>query len=175
MIETLEPGPLESLRLILVPISLKYADIIFQEFTPEITRFMHPKPPEAIGETMRFIRDAIQRMKAGTELTLVILKKENWEFLGVCGIHQIHTETPELGIWTKKTAHGCGYGREAIHCLKTWADENLEYDYLSYPVDKHNIPSRKIPESLGGKVAREYEQMNLSNQVLRVAEYRIFR
>jgi ribosomal-protein-alanine N-acetyltransferase len=175
MMNTLEPVSLESARLMLAPIAFNYTDVIFQEFTAEITRFMHPKPATAIGETTQFIRDAIQRIRNGTDLTCVILKKDNAEFLGVCGIHQIHTETPELGIWTKKSAHGCGYGREAIHCLKAWADENLEYEYLSYPVDKRNLPSRKIPESLGGKVYREYEQMNLSSQLLDLVEYRIYR
>ncbi|MGA7932310.1 MAG: GNAT family N-acetyltransferase [Kovacikia sp.] len=172
---TLEPVLLESPRLILAPISLEHADTIFQEFTAEITRFMHPKPPQAIDETMQFIRDAIRHQENGTDLTLVILKKGDSEFIGVCGVHQINTETPELGIWTKKNAHGYGYGREAIRYLKAWTDENLEYNYLSYPVDKRNIPSRKIPESLGGKVYREYEQLNLSGQLLDLVEYRIYR
>lgn len=36
--------------------------------------------------------------------------------------------------------------------IKAWADKNLDYDYLIYPVCKDNIPSRKIAESLGGTV-----------------------
>ncbi len=136
---------------------------------------MFPKPAKKVNETMRYIRDAIRRRETGTELTFVILKKENGEFLGVCAVHQLHTDTPELGIWTKKSAHGNGYGREAIHCLKAWADENLDYESLSYPVDKRNIPSRKIPESLGGRIVREFRQINLSGNLLDQVEYRIYR
>ncbi|MEH2435865.1 MAG: GNAT family N-acetyltransferase [Nostoc sp.] len=83
--------------------------------------------------------------------------------------------TPELGIWLKKSAHGHGFGREAIHVLKDWVDKNLEYNYLSYPVDKRNIPSRKIAESLRGKIFREFQQINKSGYLLDEVEYRIYK
>ncbi|NJP10543.1 MAG: GNAT family N-acetyltransferase [Leptolyngbyaceae cyanobacterium RU_5_1] len=166
---------LESSRLLLKPISLDFRDEIFREFTSEVTTYMHPKPAESPEETEHFIRKAIQLRQDGTDLILVILRKNNLEFVGVCGIHHLNTHTPELGIWTKKSSQGNGYGREAIHRLKQWADESLSYTYLSYPVDKRNIPSRKIPESLGGRVAREFQQTNLSGNVLDEVEYRIYR
>ncbi len=171
-LETIE---LESDRLVLKPISLAYTDVIFQEFTAIVTLYMFPKPAEHVNETMTFIRDAVNRRQHGTELTLVILKKNTSEFLGVCAIHQLNTDTPNLGIWLKVAAQGHGYGREAIHRLKDWADENLEYEYLLYPVDKRNIPSRKIPESLKGKPYREFTQLNLSGNLLEIVEYRIRR
>ena len=113
---------LRSDRLLLRPISLEYTDPIFQEFTPEVTRYMYPKPAETIHDTMRFIRNSIRQWEQGTDLTLVIVEKTSQEFLGVCAVHKIHTDTPELGIWTKKSAWGKRVGREAIHCLKQWVD-----------------------------------------------------
>lgn len=165
---------LESDRLRLQPISLDYQQDIFVEFTDEITAYMFPKPAETIQETERFIKTAIQQCKRGTDFTLVILKKENLEFLGVCSIHRIHTDTPEIGIWTKKSAHGHGYGREAIHRLRAWLIQNVDHEYLVYTVDKQNIPSRKIPESLGGKAIREFEKLSLSGKMLHLIEYRIY-
>lgn len=165
---------LESDRLVLKTIDFSYTEVIFQEFTAEIAAYMYPKPAQTIDETQRFIRDSIRHWQNGIDLTLVILRKETLEFLGVCALHRVHTETPEIGIWTKKAAHGHGYGREAVHCLKDWADEHLEYQYLSYPVVKQNISSRKIPESLGGRVVREFQQMNLSGKLLDEVEYRIY-
>ncbi len=106
---------------------------------------------------------------------LVILKKNTLEFLGICSVDPIDTETPELGIWIKKSDHGNSFGREAIYALKDWVDKNLEYKYLSYPVDKRNIPSRKIPESFGGKVFREFQQTNKSGNLLNEVEYRIYK
>lgn len=165
---------LECDRLRLQSISLDYQQDIFLEFTDEITEYMFPKPAETLQETERFIKTAIQQCKRGTDLTFVILKKENREFLGVCGVHRVHTDTPEIGIWTKKAAHGHGYGREAIHCLANWLKQNIDYDYLVYTVDKKNIPSCKIPESLGGRASREFEKLSLSAKMLNLIEYRIY-
>ncbi|WP_341528739.1 GNAT family N-acetyltransferase [Nostoc sp. UHCC 0302] len=173
--ENLETVLLESKRLMLQAISLEYADSVFREFTSEITTFMYPKPAQSIRETEKIIKDMIQQRENKTDLVLVILKKDNLEFLGICEVGAIDTDTPELGIWLKKLAHGFGFGREAISVLKNWVDKNLKYNYLSYPVDKRNIPSRKIAESLGGRVFREFQQINNSGNLLDEIEYRIYK
>nr|WP_322652524.1 GNAT family N-acetyltransferase [Nostoc sp. CmiVER01]MDZ8121175.1 GNAT family N-acetyltransferase [Nostoc sp. CmiVER01] len=136
---------------------------------------MYPKPVQSFSETENIIKDMILQRENHTDLVLVILKKEHLEFLGICEVGAIDTHTPELGIWLKKSAHGHGFGREAIHALKGWVDKNLEYNYLSYPVDKRNIPSRKIAESLGGKIFREFQQINESGYLLDEVEYRIYK
>jgi len=74
----------------------------------------------------------------------------------------------------KKSAHGNKYGREAVRGLKEWIDDHMKYRYISYPVDRKNIPSRKIPESLGGIVEAEYEKESQSGNILDVVEYRIY-
>lgn len=160
-------------RLSLVPVSRDYAQDIYREFTKEITTFMYPKPADKIEETYKFIDESIVKNNAGKQLQIVILDKKSKEFLGCGGLHEIDTRTPELGIWIKKSAHGNRYGREAIAGLEKWAQENLDFDYIKYPADKRNISSRKIPESLGGVIAREYKQKNLSGNELDEVEYRI--
>jgi len=162
-------------RLVLLPISQKYKEEIFREFTKEITTYMYPRPPQDIVETEEFINDSLGEIQTGNHLVLVILKKDSQEFLGCTGIHDIHSKHPELGIWLKKSAQGKGYGLEAITALKRWADENLDYEYLIYDVDKANSPSRRIPEKLGGQITREYDKTNLSGRVLYILEYKIFR
>ncbi|MBD2203955.1 GNAT family N-acetyltransferase [Calothrix sp. FACHB-1219] len=166
---------IESKRLLLVPISPAYREIIFQEFTPEVTEYTYAVPSANIAQTDKFIRQSIQETENGTELILVILLKETKEFIGCAGLHAINTNTPELGIWTKKSAHGNYYGREAISALKAWAEENLDYEYLRYPVDKRNISSRKIPESLGGIIATEYDKINLGGKRLHTVEYWLYK
>jgi RimJ/RimL family protein N-acetyltransferase len=165
---------IESDRLRLLPTSEEYAREVFHNFTPAITEFMFPAPPNAIEETLAFLRGAHESILAGTDLQVVILLKEDEEFLGHGGIHHVDTRTPELGIWIKLSAHGDGYGREAVTALAEWALENLEFDYLIYPVDRRNLPSRKIPESLGGRIEAEYEVTNESGDVLDIVEYRIY-
>lgn len=160
-------------RLKLKPISLVYKDIIFAEFTPEITTYMYPRPAKHISETIEFIDRSITELKSGQTLQTVILKKPS-EFLGCAGLHNIETKTPELGIWIKKSAHGHKYGQEAMQGLKDWADKNLDYKYILYPAEKDNIPSRKVAELLGGKVGRRYQQKNLSGCRQNMFEYRIY-
>jgi [ribosomal protein S5]-alanine N-acetyltransferase len=161
-------------RLLLVPIDMSYADIIFQEFTPEITTYMGPKSPDKIEETQEFITNSIEEMKAGTDIIVVILNKETKEFLGCSGMHRITTKTPETGIWIKKSAHGNKYGREAVTSLKEWTDKNFSYDHIIYPVDKDNVGSRKIAESLGGEIKAEQKVENMSGNILNEVIYWIY-
>ncbi|HJO96085.1 MAG TPA: GNAT family N-acetyltransferase [Victivallales bacterium] len=165
---------IEGKRIVLQSRLNNFTETIFHEFSKEITRFMYPKPADKIDETLEFINNSINNMKTNSELILAITKKYNSEFLGCCGLHIKETpDTPELGIWLKKSAHGNKYGQEAIKTLIDWCKENIEFDYLIYPVDKKNIPSRKIPESLGGTIFREEIVKTMNNTYLDEVIYKI--
>lgn len=164
---------IETKNLILVEMNLDYVEDIFREFTEEITVYMNPGPPQKIEDTISFVTKSIQNNKQKIDLNVFILSKKKREFLGNAGLCEINTPTPVLGIWIKKSAHGHGYGLEAIKGLKEWAERNLSYDYLRYPVMPDNYPSRRIPESLGGQVGSEYDKINLKGQKVHLLEYRI--
>jgi [ribosomal protein S5]-alanine N-acetyltransferase len=160
-------------NLLLKAITLDYQRNIFKEFTSEITTHMFPTPAKKIEETIEFIETSIKNNQSGKEFLIVILDNQTKEFLGCSGLHKIDTKHPELGIWIKKSAHGNAYGKETIIALKDWAEQNLDYEYLVYPVVDVNYASRRIPEFLGGKVSREYDEvMNGRNQHL--LEYHIY-
>lgn len=165
---------IETENLYLQSNALKYQDVIFVEFTPEITTYMMPKSATDISETIAFIETAMKENKEGRSFQIVVLNKKSGEFLGCGGMHNIDQPTPELGIWIKKSAHGHGYGKEAMVALKEWADQNLNYEYILYPVAVQNIPSRKIPEFLGGTIVKEYDQVNMSGNKLHFVEYHIY-
>jgi len=164
----------ESKRLLLVPISMQYKDEIFQEFSEDITIFMYPAPAKDISETEEFIENSLKSLADNSSLRLVILAKNSQEFFGCADLNCINSKTPEMGVWLKKSAHGKGYGKEAMTAIKKWADENLDYDYILYPVADKNIPSRKIPESLGGKVERELDKKGMGGNEYHCLEYRIY-
>lgn len=164
---------IETKRLWLKSIGMEYKDDIFREFTSEITTYMFPRPAEKIEETIDFIKSSIKENKEGTNLQLVIVNKENKDFLGCAGLHNIETDTPELGVWIKKSAQDHAFGKEAMVSLKEWADKNLDFNYILYPVVEENYPSRKIPEYLGGKIFREYDEINMSGKKHHLLEYRI--
>lgn len=160
-------------RLLLKPISLECKADIFLEFTAEITTYMFPAPAHDISETEGFIENAVKKLKNGIDLLLVISEKSSQEFLGCTGLHNLNSKYPELGIWLKKSAHHYGYGLEAITALKEWAGKNLDYEYLIYPVDRDNFASRRIPEYLNGKLAKEYDKVSQSGRILHIKEYQI--
>jgi RimJ/RimL family protein N-acetyltransferase len=172
------PNPLDliidSERLRLVPVAEEYAGPMWQEFTAEITTFMYPAPAEEINDSVSYIRESRERMAVGEEFSAAILLKATGEFLGGCGLHHIDGDTPELGIWIKRPAHGHAYGREAVTAMASWAFANLSVRYLIYPVDRLNIASRMIPESLGAIIEAEYQKTNASGRVLDLIEYRIY-
>ena len=167
----LSAARIETERLVLLPISLQWKEDIFREFNEEITHYLMGKPAKNVAETEAFIASAIEDMEKGEELVFVITQREDNAFLGCCDIHRLQTTTPEMGIWLKKSAHGKGYGLEAMRALKQWMDEHLEYEYITYPVDRDNKASRKLIEALGGTVQKEYEKESLSGNILHAVEY----
>jgi [ribosomal protein S5]-alanine N-acetyltransferase len=163
-----------SSRVTLRSISQNDIDTIFKEFTESIAKYMHPSPPQARSDTEHFISMSLEKMRSGQEICAVIELNSSKEFLGCCGIHTNSSpNTPELGVWIKKSAHGKKYGREAVMKLKTWADEMLEYEYLIYPVSKENSASRKIAEALGGSVFKEQEVSKKTGEKLFQVVYKI--
>ena len=135
-------------RLFLVPIDLKYDQEIFREFDIEVTKYMTPVPAKDISETHKFITSSIEKCKNQTDMYLIILNKNTQEFIWCIWLHKIDTTIPEFWIRTKKSSHGNKYGQEAIQWLYQRAQENIEADYIIYPVDHHNIASCKLPEIL---------------------------
>ena len=165
---------LESERLQLIPVSLKYANDLRKEFTAETTEHMWPNAPKTQEEINQHIAEQQNKMQMGVEIALVIVNKANQNFLGYASLHQANSKTPELGIWLKKSAHGFHYGFEAMNLLKIWAETHLIYDYLKYPVVRHNIPSRKLAEKMGGIVEDEYIKTSESGKLLDEVEYRFY-
>lgn len=135
---------------------------------------MVPSPAEKIEQIHLFIEPRQKGMHKQEDLVLTINRIGDGEFLGLCGPHAKKTpDTPELGVWLKKSAHGRHLGREAVSHLARWAQENISFSYLLYPVDRDNIASRKIAEHLAGEIFRETTKISMSGNVLNEIAYKI--
>jgi len=156
-----------------VPITEDHIGDIYANFTEDISTYMYPSVPDDISETKLFVESEIDKNKRGIDLQMVA-KDHTGEFLGCVALHKIDTKAPEFGLWFKQASHGNGYGKEAIAALKTWAENNLEYDYLVYPVDKRNIASRRVAESIGGVATVEYDTKTPRGYILNTIDYRIY-
>ncbi len=142
---------IETNRLILIPVTQKYTSDIFENFTEDVTIYMFPCPAKEISETENIVESWVKQRINKTDYVYAITLKENSEFLGLVGLHNLNNNIPELGIWTKVHSHGNHYGREAIGGLIELAKKQ-GYTKLIYPVDKKNIASKKIPLFYGGKL-----------------------
>jgi ribosomal-protein-alanine N-acetyltransferase len=165
---------IKSERLLLTPITAEYAQDIFVEFTPEIARYMIPRPATEIEETFAFISDSVNQRQNSTDLILMMLQPDTREFLGICGLHS--SKNPKesvLGLWVKKAAHGHGYGKEAIFAVVDWACATLDVQAFIYPVDRANTASSRIPEALGGKIIEEKMVPTMSGGMLDEIVFRI--
>lgn len=74
---------LETDRLLLIPVSMKYKYEVFKEFQEPVTKHMYPSAPKKIEETEQFIKEAFEDLEKGTDLQVHILDKKTGEFLVV--------------------------------------------------------------------------------------------
>ncbi len=161
-------------RLILRPIHLNDIAPIAREFDEQIAQYMYPPAARSRMDVAPFIANSIEGLSNNTNLQMVAMNKVSPdEFVGCIGLHEVDTHTPVLGIWLAKNFHRQGLGLEGIQALCGWAATEIECDYLKYPVDRANMPSRRIPESLGGEVEDEYDRITPDGRTLNIVEYRI--
>lgn len=166
---------IETERLFLAPIDQKYRQDIFLAFTDRVSRYTWPQPTGNIADTDVFISGSSESVGRGEELQFAIVSKESGEFIGCTGLHHLWTR-PEPGLWLKESAWNNGFGFEIVAALKLWADEHIKYEYLYYPVHKDNIPSRSIPEKLGGVLEDgEFISKNSRGEDHFMVAYRIYR
>jgi RimJ/RimL family protein N-acetyltransferase len=84
--------------------------------------------------------------------SFVIRRRDSKECLGMAALEEYDTESPELGLWMKESAHGQGFGREVVAAVAEWAHNTLCKKSFIYPVAVQNTASRRIAEGLHGEI-----------------------
>ena len=165
---------IETGRLVLRPLELADVPEIFRAFNREVTRYMAPAAPGHPDETARFVEHSRRLMERGAELCCTIREAKSGAFLGCAGLHHVGSRTPEFGIWLARTAQGRGYGTESIRALRDWG-ARLDPEGYVYPVDRRNMPSRRLAERLGGVVVetRSNEKATPDGRRLETIVYRV--
>lgn len=131
---------LKTERLVIQPYSHTYLEDYYKEFTDEITKFQYPDSFSNIEAARRIVSEFLSEMEKGNMLELVILSQQG-EFLGSIEAFGIKENTPEVGLWIKKSAQGNGYGYEALKALIDYLDSKQQYKYYIYEVDIRNAQS----------------------------------
>jgi RimJ/RimL family protein N-acetyltransferase len=148
----LSSASLSSQRLLLKSFTRADAKEAFEAATPTIARFMSWDPAPSLEAFAAIWQGWIPRMRAGTDVSFIVRCRSSLEFLGVAALHHTDAAEPEAGIWIKETQHGNGYGREAIAMIVAFAANELGKRAVVYPVVERNLPSRRLAESLGGRI-----------------------
>jgi RimJ/RimL family protein N-acetyltransferase len=162
---------ISSPRLDLRSFSSDDAPEVFAASTPSLTRYMRWDPSPTIDAFAEVWRSWLPEMARGKQLFLVVRSRGSREFLGMAGLHEIAGDRPELGVWIKEPAQGLGYGREAVAAVLRWADANRVASEFTYPVAVENVRSRRLIETLGGRLSGERQVQKASGQILREVVY----
>jgi RimJ/RimL family protein N-acetyltransferase len=139
-------------RLLLKSFTDADAREAFLAATPTIARFMSWEPSPSLEAFERIWQSWLPKMRAGTDVSLVVRHNVSLEFLGTAGLHNTDAIEPEVGIWIKESQHGYGYGREAVATIVAFAANDLDKQAVVYPVVEQNGPSRHLAESLSGRI-----------------------
>lgn len=145
-------------RLILIPVSENHIKDIYINFNEKVISYMIPSVAKDIDETRQVVKKFIDQRKNNTDYVYAITLKNNGEFIGVVGLHDLKEGVAKLGIWTKITSHNNHYGREAVGGMIEYGSK-VGLKRLLYPVDRRNIPSKKIPLFYGGKLVVDYKEV----------------
>lgn len=157
-------------RLILLPVDYSHKEEIFKSFTQEITKYLISEPHFNISYTHEVITMFKRQEKEKTDYVFTVFDKENMDFLGLVGLHDIKKE-PSLGIWLKKSAHGNKYGVECLSKIIEYA-KSIGIKKLLYKVHLENIASRKIALYFQGILISNYEVERSDSG--RIIEYEIY-
>jgi RimJ/RimL family protein N-acetyltransferase len=155
-------------RLVLRPFSKADADEAFVEITPALTRYMAFEPPASPAAFELVWREWVRSTDNGSDYTFVIRHVQKGSFIGLAGLHRTAEREPELGIWVSERERGHGYGREAVRVVAEWCDTRFSPAAYRYPVAEANVPSRRIAESLGGRVIGTEKTTKYASVVYRI-------
>ena len=85
-------------------------------------------------------------------------EKQDEQFVGCIGLWKSPGWPElELGYWLVEEHHGKGFGHEAGRACIEFARHTLEADSLVSYIDKNNIPSIRLAESLGATYEKTIE------------------
>jgi RimJ/RimL family protein N-acetyltransferase len=141
---------IQSRRLQLSQFQMMDAREVFRCITPGITKFMPWEPP-SWSEYMSRCEKRVQAPEPN-KFSFVVRRLDSRECLGMASFEDADSDSPELGLWLKESAHGQGFGREVVSSLVEWGHASLGKESFTYPVAVQNVASRRIAENLHGEI-----------------------
>src|SRR5215471_8850075 len=123
---------IQSPRLQLSQFQMVDAPEVFACITPAIAKFMPWEPPSWSEYVARCERRA--QAPEPNQFSFVVRRLDNRECLGMCSFEDADSVSPEVGLWLKESAHGQGFGTEAVAALIQWGHATFGKESSTYPV-----------------------------------------
>ena len=142
---------------------------VFGCITPAIAKFMPWEPP-SWSEYVTRCEKRVQSPEPN-KFSFVVRRHENGECLGMASLEDADSESPELGLWLKESAHGHGFGRKIVAALVEWGHAALGKGSFIYPVAVQNTASRRIAENLRGEIIGNRMNPKYESVVYRIPFY----
>lgn len=157
---------IQSPRLQLSQFQMTDAPEVFGCITPGVARFMSWEPPS----WSEYVARCEKRAEAPdpNNFPFVIRRLDNKECLGMASFEGADSPSPELGLWLKESAQGQGFGREVVAALVEWGHATLGKESFIYPVAIQNTASRRIAESLHGRIIANRTNPKYDSVVYRI-------
>lgn len=104
---------------------------IYPCITPTLTRYMTWEPAQSLEALEHICKKWLIAETNYTDYHFVLRDKKTHLFIGLIGVHHLHTSTPEFGLWISEDYHNQGFAKEAIYEVFHWASNHpIQYFYI---------------------------------------------
>lgn len=86
-------------------LSMKYIQEIFNELTDEVTKYLRVTTPKKIEQEEEWIIKSKETYEKGENINFIVTDTAG-DFIGTCGVTELNTSTPEVGLRLKESARG---------------------------------------------------------------------
>jgi RimJ/RimL family protein N-acetyltransferase len=138
---------------------------------PESMR--HYPHPFSYDEVTRWVQRNLERYHADGFGLWAVIRKEDNQFLGDCGItlQNIDGKTlPEIGFHIIKTYCNRGYATEAAEACKHYAIEQLKFESVFSYSESGNKPSQRVASKIGMKRVKSFTVNGIEEVVYAYSE-----
>ena len=137
-------------RLRIEPLEMKYAESYFKGFNSEIAKYQWPDPYETLEDAEAMLKDFIAEMNAEESLYYAILNGDE-VFVGSVEVHGLSEDCCELGIWITQNEQKKGYAFEALDAVLEYVCAKYQKKAFFYEADSRNEGSNKLLKKLSNK------------------------
>jgi len=149
---------IETKRLKLREFTADDVDSLAAIFADHETMKFYPATKDR-EETVRWIEKNVERYKKYGFGLWAVVRKDNDEFIGDCGITMQNIdgeEKPEIGYHIRRDYWGQGYATEAASACKEHAFNKLGLEEAFSYMRSDNLASRRVAEKIGMTLRKEY-------------------